>query len=209
MVTDLVGADSLGAMRTSVTLLILSLALSLGAPSSAQSIGAPSLADVATKNREAQRKDGKPPKVYSNDDLRPAPAPPSAAAPANTPTTSPTVQSTPAAPDAAAAEHTVAPEQKPSDTKDRAYWSKRIAAAREQLDHDRVLAEALQSRINALTADFTNRDDPAQRDKVAADRQKAMAELDRTKKALAADQKAIPAIEEEARRAGVPPGWLR
>ena len=78
MVTVVVGADSLGAMRTSVTLLILSLALSLGAPSSAQSIGAPTLADVATKNREAQRKNGKPPKAYSNDDLRPAPAPPSA-----------------------------------------------------------------------------------------------------------------------------------
>ncbi|MEQ1870505.1 MAG: hypothetical protein ABL961_10820 [Vicinamibacterales bacterium] len=196
-------------MRTSATLLILSLALSLGAPSSAQSIGAPSLADVATKNREAQRKGAKPPKVYSNDDLRPVPAPPSAAAPANTPTTDPTVQSTPAAPDVAAAEHAAAPEQKPSDTKDRAYWSKRIAAAREQLDRDRVLAEALQSRINALTADFTNRDDPAQRDKVAVDRQKALDELDRTKKALAADQQAIPAIEEEARRAGVPPGWLR
>ena len=33
----------------------------------------------------------------------------------------------------------------------------------EQLDCDRLFAEALQSRINALTTDFTARDDPAQR----------------------------------------------
>ena len=44
---------------------------------------------------------------------------------------------------------------------------------------------------------------------ISADRQKALAELDRTQKAVAADTKAIAALDEEARRAGVPPGWLR
>ena len=32
-----------------------------------------------------------------------------------------------------------------------------------QLDRDQIYSEAMQSRINALTADFTARDDPAQR----------------------------------------------
>jgi len=36
-----------------------------------------------------------------------------------------------------------------------------------------------------------------------------VAELDRLKKQLLADKKAIADLEEEARRAGVPPGWLR
>jgi hypothetical protein len=36
-----------------------------------------------------------------------------------------------------------------------------------------------------------------------------MAELERLKKQVVDDRKAIADIEEEARRAGVPPGWLR
>ena len=72
-----------------------------------------------------------------------------------------------------------------------------------------MFAEALQSRINGLTTDFTARDDPAQRAVVANDRQKALAELDRVKNDITQQTKAIADIQEEARRAGVPPGWLR
>ena len=36
----------------------------------------------------------------------------------------------------------------------------------------------MQTRINALTTDFVNRDDPAQRAVIEHDRQKALAELD-------------------------------
>jgi hypothetical protein len=72
-----------------------------------------------------------------------------------------------------------------------------------------MFQEALQSRINALSTDFVNRDDPAQRSVIAADRQKAMAELDRVKQESAELQKAIAAIQEEGRRAGAPAGWLR
>jgi hypothetical protein len=38
---------------------------------------------------------------------------------------------------------------------------------------------------------------------------KALGELDRLKQAIQNDLKAITDLEEEARRAGVPPGWLR
>jgi hypothetical protein len=72
-----------------------------------------------------------------------------------------------------------------------------------------MFAEALQSRINGLTADFTSRDDPAQRAVVANDRQKALAELDRVKNDITQQTKAIADIQEEARKGGVPPGWLR
>ena len=84
-----------------------------------------------------------------------------------------------------------------------------MRALQEQLDQEKTLVEALQSRVNALTTDFVNRDDPAQRAVVAADRQKALLELDRMKKAITADTKALADLEEEARGAGVPPGWLR
>ena len=39
------------------------------------------------------------------------------------------------------------------------------------------ILEALQSRVNALSTDFVNRDDPFQRAKIAEDRQKALSEM--------------------------------
>jgi hypothetical protein len=95
------------------------------------------------------------------------------------------------------------------DTRDQAYWSGRITTARTALDRSRMFAEALQSRINALKTDFVNRDDPAQRAKIDTDLKAALAELDRVKKEIAANTKALADLFEEARRAGVPPGWLR
>ena len=77
------------------------------------------------------------------------------------------------------------------------------------LERAKTFAEALQSRINALNTDFVNRDDPAQRNVVAADRNKALAEMDRVKKEIEQHTKAIAGIQEEARRAGVPAGWVR
>ena len=54
-----------------------------------------------------------------------------------------------------------------------------------------------------------NRDDPAQRGVIETNRQKAVAELARLTKSVQADKKGISDLMEEARRAGVPPGWLR
>jgi len=84
-----------------------------------------------------------------------------------------------------------------------------MTGARDAVSRAQMFAEALQSRINALTTDFVNRDDPAQRNTIAAERQKALAELDRVKTEIADQQKAIVAIQDEARRAGVPAGWVR
>jgi hypothetical protein len=67
----------------------------------------------------------------------------------------------------------------------------------------------LQTKINALTTDFVNRDDPLQRSKIEKDRQKALADLSRLTKAIADDKKAIADFEERARTSGIPPGWMR
>jgi len=50
---------------------------------------------------------------------------------------------------------------------------------------------------------------PAQRAVVDRNRQWALGELDPLKKATEGGKKAIAALEEEARRASVPAGWLR
>jgi MoxR-like ATPase len=67
----------------------------------------------------------------------------------------------------------------------------------------------LQSRLNALATDIVNRDDPAQRSQLAIERLRALAELDHTRVAISEQVKAIADIEEDARKSGVPPGWLR
>ena len=78
-----------------------------------------------------------------------------------------------------------------------------------QLQRDQTYVDALQTRVNSLATDFVNRDDPAQRAVLAKERQTALGELDRLKKQIEATNKAIADLEEEARRANGPPGWLR
>jgi hypothetical protein len=179
--------------------------LGCAALASAQSSSTKPLADVA-KAEEARRKTvHKPAKVYTNGDLRSdaskgVPAPPAAATPADTPNNATPGNVTPGG----AAAATPA-----ADIKDQAYWAGRMKTARETMDRQQIFLDSLQSRINALATDFVNRDDPAQRAKIESDRKAALAEFERVKKELETQAKAIQAIEDEARRAGVPPGWLR
>ena len=147
---------------------------------------AQSLADVAREEEARRREVKQPSKVYTNKDLGSAPAPPAPAPPpagAANPNagSSAALKDTKAGGDAAAKgplerpapgePATGAPKEKP---KDQAYWSGRMTALLSQLDQDATFSEALQSRINALTADFSARDDPAQRDIIARDRQKSV-----------------------------------
>jgi SMC interacting uncharacterized protein involved in chromosome segregation len=84
-----------------------------------------------------------------------------------------------------------------------------MTTARTELSRNEIFLEALQSRVNALNTDFVNRDDPAQRQVLANDRQRALAEMERVRGEIDKLKKQIAEIEEEARQAGVPPGWLR
>ncbi|MBI1873143.1 MAG: hypothetical protein HYS05_04535 [Acidobacteria bacterium] len=178
------------------------------------------LADVAKKEEERRKAVKQPSKVITNEDLKPVRTPDR---PATAPAAAPTESAKPAqpgtAPPADASAKPPAPgaatpakpagEASPGEKKDETYWRNRITTVRTALQRNLVYVDAMQSRINALTTDFVNRDDPAQRAVIAADRQKALAELDRLKKEIEAQTKEIAQIEEEARRAGVPPGWLR
>jgi hypothetical protein len=159
------------------------------------------LADVA-RAEEARRKElRKPSRVLTNSSLTPDISKGIADPPSATPSTGANAtpsNTTPTAPDAP-----------PGAAKDQAYWAGRIKTARDQLSRTQIFMDSLQTRINSLTTDFVNRDDPAQRAKIETDRQQALAELERVKKELTEQQKAITAIEDEARRAGVPSGWLR
>ena len=167
---------------------------------------AQSLADVA-RAEEARRKTVKlPAKVYTNDDLKRNGGgdPTSAAAPA--------VQPAPAVAAAKPADAAKPDPNKPASDeppKDEKYWRGRITAPRDALAHDKVLLDALQSRINALDTDFANTSDPAQRAVVEDNRKTARAEKDRISKDIEKQTKTINDVQEEARKASAPPGWLR
>jgi hypothetical protein len=171
---------------------------------------AQTLGDVARKEAERRKTVKSSGKVYTNDSLRsePQPAAPAQAAPpaqagaAQAPPSQSGVQPGGAQPGQT-------PPAQPDETKTEAYWKQRMTAERDGLARAQTFAEALQSRINALTTDFAARSDPAQRDVIGADRQKALAELDRVKKEIEQHTKGIADIQEEARKAGVPAGWVR
>ena len=169
---------------------------------------AQNLADVA-RAEEARRKAVRgQAKVYTNDTLRgadggepPAAPPPQApaAAPAPGATAKPATPpgSKPAAPRAA------------EPAKDEKFWRDRLASARDALGRSQTFADALQSQINALYTEFVNMSDPAQRAVIEQKRLAAIAEQDRVKADIVKQTKALADIEDEARRANVPAGWLR
>jgi hypothetical protein len=165
------------------------------------------LGDIARKEAE-RRKTVKSGKTYTNDSLSAAPPPSSA------PASSGTSEAAPApAPPSSSSSGTPPTPRVSADPAERkkqeAEWSTRIRNEREALERAKTFADALQSRINALNTDFVNRDDPAQRSVIAADREKALAEQARLKREIEQHTKAIATIQEEARRAGVPAGWVR
>ena len=187
-------------MMTSMTrsvLLTTVLAAACFGPTPAYAQQKPSLGELAA--REAQRRQtvkGSS-KVLTNEDL------PRGTAPRPAPPADPAAPATEAKPDEP-------PPPKAEDpAKDEAWWRQRISQAREELRRNEMFADALQTRINSLTNDFTARDDPFQRAKIAEDRTKALTELERVNADIESTRKKIADIEEEARRAGVPPGWLR
>ena len=170
---------------------------------------AQSLGDLAKREAERRKANPTPKKVYTDDDLKKIAVGPAAeqSAPAAAPAQTDASTAEGKAGDAKDAKD--AKSNEPDPKKSEAVWRDRMNTARDTLRRNEMFRDALQSRINGLTADFTSRDDPYQRALVADDRQKALAELEQVKKDIETSKKAIGDIEEEARRANVPPGWIR
>jgi len=191
-------------MRLSSQNCVVAALAFLALAGSAYPVKAQGLGDVARKEEERRKDIKAPAKVYTNKDLGSVPDAPSGTF--SSPTASGSA-STEAPKDAASVKSDDAKDKGP--TKDQAYWSGRKKDLQTKLDSDQTLADALQSRINALNTDFVNRDDPVQRAGIDRDRKKANSELDRLKKSVQDGKKALSDLDEEARKAGVPAGWLR
>ena len=167
---------------------------------------------VDAAQRERARRAAIPPeekaRVYTNDDLRDSGGltigvlPASTAAPAASDRGSgPEAVSDEGGPDASEPEATA--------VRDEDYWRTRIAAARDARARAALTASALQNRSDGLWAQFTAIDDPVQRGIVERQRLEALAALEETRAERDRLDGELREIEDEARRAGVPPGWLR
>jgi len=188
---------------------LVALVACLGSGFLARAVSAQSLAAVARREQARRDRVEAPSKVYTNDDLRPYPKAEKieGAAPDDTATAG--EAATQPESGAQRSKPQTAPEEAPASVRDEAYWRGRVEASRAQLRRNELFQQALQTRVNALTTDFVNTDDPAQRAVVAVDRQRAIEELERVATELDRLREDIADIEEEARRASVPPGWLR
>jgi hypothetical protein len=193
------------------SLLAVALVAGLLMPGVARAQQAPTLGDMALKEQaRRQALKAAASRVLTNDDLprgATSPAPAAAAAQA-------AAGEEPAASKKSAAGDKPAASDKPVEKsqeapQDQASWKQRIDQIREELRRNQMFAEALQTRLNALSADFTARDDPYQRAQIAEQRSSVVRELDRVKADIDLNRKGIAEIEDEARRTGVPAGWLR
>jgi hypothetical protein len=183
--------------------LLSGLALGFFLPSLGFAQDPPPLAEIARKEAERRKEIKNAPKMLTNKDL------PASAVKPPTSVSVPAAdgQAAPGADQKAAGTEGAPPTE--SSQRDEKYWRSRITQARETLQRNEMFAAALQSQINGLTTDFVNRDDPYQRAQIGEQRQKSLDELARVKGEIENGKKQIADIEEDARRAGAPPGWLR
>jgi hypothetical protein len=185
-------------IAVTVTLVIACASVTYGQASSTVS-----LAEVARKEEARRKAAKKATKVFTNENLA------TVDIPLSTVSSAPMVSSntTPGAKEPTIPGGKVEPP--PPAKGDQAFWQGRISQARTTLTRTQMFADSLQTKINSLRTDFTNRDNRVEREKIQQDLNTALAELERLKKEMDTQQKAITAIEDEARRANVPSGWLR
>lgn len=204
---------SVPALKTSArsTAVIALLGLLVLPASAAAQSSQPSLAEIARKEAE-RRKTAKEAKIVITDKNLPESArrPASTAAPADGNQPAHAGEQKPAAAGGAASGGAApATPAAPAGDQGEALWRGKITQAREALRRNEVFLQALQTRVNALATDYYGRDDPYQKMKLAGERDQSIQEMEKVKADIEASKKQVADIEEEARRAGVPPGWLR
>ena len=193
--------------RLGLALPLVATALLLAA--AAEASGQTPLVDAA--RRERARRAAIPPeekaRVYTNEDLRVRGGltigilPTNVAAPAGS-----DPGGGPEAPDEGGTDPA---EPEATAVRDEDHWRRRIAAARAAQAQAALMAAALQNRADGLWAQFTAVDDPVQRGIVERQRFEALAALEETRAERDRLGVELRDIEDEARQADVPPGWLR
>lgn len=162
---------------------------------------AASLGELALREAVRRSATPAPTRVLTTGDLGPVPERPVPAVPQAMPALPPPV---------------VIPDETVSTVKsgerveqNETWWRARMVKARADLERDRLTVVALETRVNLLTREASAADAPGRRAALVAERERTLAELERMRNQVTDGVKAISDIEDEARREGVPPGWLR
>jgi hypothetical protein len=87
-------------------------------------------------------------------------------------------------------------------------WRERMAAAREQLSRTRIQLEAMRGRVGRLAGASLTAASEAEQGQVQRQQQETLQEYDRLRADVERYERALTELEEQARQAGVPPGWL-
>ena len=153
-----------------------------------------SLADLAKKEREKQQ--GKPRKVYTNDDLN------------KYEDLRSSVPATPAAqPSDNAGKSSKAMLAGPDDSSERA-WSKRFIEAKARVRDSKTNAEALQTKLNDLNMKLLRQSDVFDRENVYGPLiAQAKQQIEENKAEIAAAQQGLENLREELRKTGNPVSW--
>ena len=93
----------------------------------------------------------------------------------------------------------------------RQLWADRARQARDKITEVQERVAGLEARITELRTDrgASNAMDPTRLQTIQAEIQKATEELEAARKELQAARAGLDAVVEEARRQGVPAGWVR
>jgi hypothetical protein len=180
---------------------------------------AKSLAEVAREKRAASpaaktaspSPEPSPGHVFTNEDLPAQPSPPAIPSPGTgrgTVTKLPPTAAVPATPPPASNSSDLAASR--SAAEEESGWRGRAKGLRDAVSSGEKTVMDLEGRIAELRNDRspTNLMDPNREQTRQAEITKAQAALESAKAALEISRQGLADLEEEARRKGIPPGWL-
>ncbi len=182
-------------MRVRIFVLVLALTTLVS------SLSAQSVAELAKKERERRQKEGKVPRVIRNEDLK------NLGNARVTTNTSPTsrkaepVVAGPGTPETA--------ETPPPPPEEEKHWRNAFKEARLQLKLTTNRGMVLELRMNDLRNRLLTESDASTRSLIDQAMNEALTQLEVNKGAVVKAQEALQKLEEEAKKANVPPAWTR
>ena len=162
------------------------------------------LVQAAKREKERREKLKQPAKVLTNQDIQKFKE-----KQGDTEESAETQESTPA--DASTATDQTAADKDKKEKgggDDEEYWRARSAEASRAVEEAQKKVDEIQNDVDALWRAQTAVDDGQQKQLVTSQRGDKLNDLEKAKADLQAAQQAKQALQEEARRAGAPPGWV-
>ena len=92
---------------------------------------------------------------------------------------------------------------------DEAAWRRRVRQLADAIEQNLSIIAETEARLALLETQAVSRDDPAQQAALRQQARQARESLTGLRRKVTAGQQALSNLLEDARRLGVPPGWLR